>query len=186
MNQRAPIVKTPATYQDVLDAPPNMIAQIIAGELHTQPRPAFPHDRAASGLGIDIGGSFDRGRDGPGGWWIIFEPEFHLGGDILVPDIAGWRRERMPQCPDGAYTDIAPDWVCEILSPSTMSIDRIKKMPIYAREGVAHAWRIDPAAKTLEAYALEGWRRVVIATHGGEDKAEIPPFATIGLDLSGL
>ena len=115
MNQLAPIVKTPATYQDVLDAPPNMIAQIIAGELHTQPRPAFPHDRAASGQGIDIGGSFDRGRDGPGGWWIIFEPELHLGGDILVPDIVGWRRERVAQCPDGAYTDIAPDWVCEIL-----------------------------------------------------------------------
>lgn len=176
----------PATYQDVLDAPPQMVAQVIAGELHVQPRPAFPHARAASGLSGDLIGPFDRGRNGPGGWWIIFEPELHLGDDILVPDIAGWRRARVPQCPDGAYTEIAPDWICEVLSPSIMGVDRIKKMPIYAREGVAHLWLVDPAARTLEAYALDDGRWTVLAAHGDDEKAAIPPFDAIELDLAGL
>ncbi|MYK89894.1 MAG: Uma2 family endonuclease, partial [Acidobacteria bacterium] len=121
-----------ATYQDVLDAPPHRVAEIVDGVLHTNPRPAMPHARASSSLGVKIGGPFDHDAGGPGGWWIIDEPELHLGEDILVPDLAGWRRERMPVYPDAAYCTLAPDWVCEILSPSTRKLDLHGKRPVYA------------------------------------------------------
>ncbi len=125
----------PATYQDVLDAPEHLVAELIAGVLRTQPRPALPHATAASVLGMDLGGPFQRGRGGPGGWWILDEPELHLGEDVLVPDLAGWRRERVPTAPKGAYQELAPDWVCEVLSPSTLQLDRMLKLPRYARAG---------------------------------------------------
>ena len=121
-----------ATYQDVLDAPPHRVAEIVDGTLHTHSRPAMPHARASSMLGIELGGPFDRGRGGPGGWWIVFEPELHLGEDILVPDVAGWRRERMPEYPATAYATLAPDWVCEVLSASMRRLDLQGKRPVYA------------------------------------------------------
>ena len=123
-----------ATYQDVLDAPAHRVAEIIDGTLHTHPRPAMPHARASSSLGVKIGGPFDYDAGGPGGWWIIDEPELHLGEEIVVPDLAGWRRERMPEYPDTAYVTFAPDWVCEVLSASTRKVDLHEKRPIYARE----------------------------------------------------
>ena len=143
-----------ATYQDVLDAPPNKVAEVIAGTLHTHPRPAMRHARASSGIGAKIAPPFDFGDGGPGGWWIIFEPELHLGEDIVVPDLAGWRRETMPEYPDAAYCTIVPDWVCEVLSPSTRRLDLNEKRALYAREGVGHLWFVDPDARTLEAFAL--------------------------------
>ena len=135
---RATKLSEPASYQDVLEAPPHKVAEIIAGTLYMSPRPASKHARASSGLGARIGMPYDYGDQGPGGWWIIDEPELHLGKDILVPDLAGWRRERMPDYPDVAYFTLAPDWVCEVLSPSTRALDKGRKRDIYAREGVAY------------------------------------------------
>ena len=122
-----------ATYEDVLNAPENKVAEILDGELFLSPRPAPRHAAAASSLGGRVGGPFDGGIGGPGGWWILDEPELHFGEHVLVPDLAGWRRERMPAIPDVAFFTLAPDWVCEVLSPSTARIDRGEKLPIYAR-----------------------------------------------------
>lgn len=137
--------KKRATYEDVLRAPPHMIAQVIDGDLVLMPRPAIPHALASSSLGEELGPPFKRGRGGPGGWVIVDEPEIHLAQDIVVPDLAGWRRERMPEAPSTAFVELAPDWVCEVLSPSTAGLDRVKKTRIYARERVQHVWFVDRA-----------------------------------------
>ena len=121
-----------ATYQDVLDAPAHQVAEIVAGTLYTHPRPAPVHTIASSVLGGELNPPFHRGRGGPGGWWILDEPELHLGEDVLVPDLAGWRRERMPDRPDTPYFTLAPEWVCEVLSPSTRRVDLQEKRPVYA------------------------------------------------------
>src|SRR5437016_825432 len=132
--------KKRATYEDVLRAPEHVVAEIINGELRLSPRPGKPHARATSSLGIELGGPFDRGRGGPGGWIILDEPELHLGEEVVVPDLAGWRRERMPTLDEAAYFTLAPDWICEALSKSTEADDRADKLPIYAAAGVEHAW----------------------------------------------
>ena len=176
----------PATYLDVLDAPPHMVAEVLAGTLHTQPRPASRHARAGSVLGMEVGNPFDRGRGGPGGWWIVFEPELHLGADIVVPDLAGWRRTTMPDYPDAAYFETAPDWACEVLSPSTRRIDRNEKRAIYAREGVSHLWFVDPDARTLEAFELRGDRWVLLATLADGAPVSQPPFGAISFPLDAL
>ena len=175
-----------ATYRDVLDAPAHVVAEVVEGSLYTHPRPAAPHARASSVLGGKIGDPFDFGEDGPGGWWIIDEPELHLGKDILVPDLAGWRRERMPDFPDAAYFSLAPDWVCEVLSPSTRDLDRHGKRPVYARDGVGHLWFVDPAARDLEAFELRGGEWVLIATARNDDPVSIPPFEAITFPLDAL
>lgn len=135
---------------------------------------------------MDLGGPFDRARGGPGGWIILDEPELHLHGDALVSDLGGWRRERMPELPDVAAFELAPDWVCEVLSPSTQSHDRVKKMRVYAREGVKHVWLVDPAAQTLEVYTGTNgvWLRSQIAQ--GSEKICAVPFAELELDLAAL
>ena len=130
-----------ATYQDVLDALAHLVAEIIDGTLYTHPHPAPRHVTASSRLTMEIGGPFDRGRGGPGGWRILDEPELHLGEEILVPDLASWRREQMPELPDTAYFTLAPDWACEVRSPSTRKLDLQRKRPIYAGAGVPHAGR---------------------------------------------
>lgn len=183
---RVPPFDRPATYDDLAALPDNLVAEIVNGELHASPRPASRHARAHSVLGRRIGGPFDDGVGGPGGWWILDEPELHLGGDVLVPDLAGWRRARMPQYPDAAYFTIAPDWACEILSPSTVQMDRAKKLAIYAREGVAHAWLVDPTAQTLEVLRLERGRWTILAAHGGNEIVRAEPFGEIELPLSAL
>jgi Uma2 family endonuclease len=155
--RRTPVprpTRSATRYEDLLGLPENLVGEIIDGELHTHPRPAPKHARAYSALGYRIGGPYDGGIDGPGGWWILDEPELHLGSDVLVPDLASWRRERLPRLPESAWFELAPDWVCEILSPSTARVDRVLKMPIYAREGVGHLWLVDPDLETLEVYAL--------------------------------
>ena len=174
-----------ATYTDLLQVPERFVAEIIDGALTTAPRPSFPHARAVSIISRQLD-SFDRGTggpDGPGGWWILFEPELHLGADILVPDIAGWRRERMPVLEDVPYSELAPDWVCEVVSPSTGRSDRVLKMPIYAREQVGHLWLVDPGLRTLEVYGLEAQRWVVLRTHGGNETVRAEPFEAIELAL---
>ena len=175
-----------ATYQDVLDAPAHRVAEIVDGTLHTHPRPAAPHALAKSSLGADLSNPFRFGRGGPGGWWIIDEPELHFGADVLVPDLAGWRRERMPDYPDAAYFTLAPDWVCEVLSPSTRKLDLHGKRPVYAREGVAHLWLVDPLDRTLEAFELRAgaWAPVAAARDG--DPVAVRPFAAVTFSLADL
>jgi Uma2 family endonuclease len=181
------VARRRATYEDVIAAPPNMVAEVIDGELHLQPRPAKPHAAAATTLGEELGPPFKRGRGGPGGWILLDEPELHLGQDILVPDLAGWRRERMPALVDDVpYFTLAPDWVCEVLSPRTARIDRVRKIPIYAREGVTHAWLLDPREHTLEVLRREGPRWLIADTYGGDARVRAEPFDAIELDLGVL
>lgn len=175
-----------ATYEDVLAAPEHLVAEIIDGELYTHPRPAAPHAEAASVLGMDIGSPFHRGRGGPGGWIILSEPELHLGPNILVPDLAGWRRERLPEVPKEAFLTLAPDWVCEVLSPGTALLDRRRKMPLYAKEGVPHLWLVDPLVRSLEVYRLEGERYLHLGTFGENERVRATPFDAIELELEAL
>jgi Uma2 family endonuclease len=179
--------KSRATYDDLLALPENVIGEIINGTLVTQPRPASPHAQAASALGGELHNPFNRGRGGPGGWIILFEPELHLrGGNILVPDLAGWRRERMPVRPDAAAFELAPDWICEVVSPATGATDRADKLPIYAQEQVRHAWLVDPIARTLEVLRLEQshWSLVGVWRDAARVRAE--PFDAIELELEAL
>jgi Uma2 family endonuclease len=183
---RAP-AKKPATYEDIKRLPANVVGQIVDGELWASPRPAARHARASSVLGGKLG-PFDWDRGGPGGWWILFEPELHLGNDVLVPDIAGWRRERMPSIPDAPFFTLAPDWICEVLSPSTAGLDRIRKKHIYAREGVTHVWLVDPIVKTLEVFRLQDghWLEVGAFSAEESDTARAEPFEAIELELKAL
>ncbi len=176
-----------ATYADVLAAPPHMTAEIVGGELRLHPRPAKPHAMAATALGEELGPPFKRGRGGPGGWILIFEPELHLGDDILVPDLSGWRRERMPQVvADVPYFNLPPDWVCEVVSPRSEKYNRTDKLAIYAREHVGGAWLVNPLTRTLEVLEQSdsGW----LLRHVWRDDARVraEPFDAIELDLSVL
>ena len=175
-----------ATYQDVLDAPAHQVAEIVKGTLHTHPRPAMPHARASWVLGGKIGGPFDYGSSGPGGWWLSFEPEVHLGEDIVVPDLAGWRRERMPEYPETAYVTLAPDWVCEVLSASTRRVDLREKRPVYAREGVGYLWIIEPADRTLKAFELWDGEWVLIGCAKDDEPVSVRPFNAITFGLGDL
>jgi Uma2 family endonuclease len=176
----------PATYDDLMAVPDIMVAEIVDGELHASPRPAPRHARAGASLGGELVPPFDRGRGGPGGWCILYEPELHLGRDVLVPDWAGWRRSRMPSLPNTAYFPLAPDWVCEIVSPSTASLDRVKKLAIYAREQVGYAWIIDPDPRTLEVLRLDAGRWTILGTHTDNEVVGAEPFAELELELAAL
>ena len=176
-----------ATYDDLLALPDHVVGEIIGGELIVSPRPAPRHAVATSVLSWRLGPPYHSGEGGPGGWWILFEPELHLADDVLVPDLAGWRRTRMPVVPDTAYFTLAPDWICEVLSPSTARLDRQKKLRIYARERVAHAWLIDPIQRTLEVLRLNGsgqW--VVAAVHADQEEVRAEPFDATTLPLARL
>jgi Uma2 family endonuclease len=179
--------RRPARYDDLLQVPDTMVAEILDGELVTNPRPATPHAHASIGISIDIGGAF-RGPPGappePDEWWILVEPEVHLGSDVLVPDLAGWRRGRLAVLPSVAAMTQAPDWACEVISPSTGAIDRGRKMRIYAREGVGHLWLVDPIARTLEVYRLEDGRWIVAEVYGGDGAVRAEPFAAIEVVLA--
>jgi Uma2 family endonuclease len=161
-----------------------MIAQVLDGELILQPRPAIAHALASTALSEELGPPFKRGRGGPGGWVILYEPELHLGADIVVPDLAGWRREKMPEVPSGAYLSVAPDWACEVLSPSTAGVDRVRKGRIYARERVQHVWFVDPTAQVLEVWRFDGEGYRVALTAASDEKVRAEPFEAIELDLS--
>ncbi len=174
-----------ATYADLLSAPEHMVAELIEGELYLQPRPAKPHAAAATALAEELGPPFKRGRGGPGGWILLIEPELHLGPNVLVPDLAGWRRERLPVLTnDEPYFTLAPDWVCEVLSASTAVKDRVKKLPIYAQHGVKHTWLVEPVQRTLDVLRLQGKHWVIVAVHSGGAPVRAEPFDAIELDLS--
>lgn len=172
-----------ATYEDLLAVPAHLVAELIEGMLVTSPRPASRHAVSASSLGGELFGPFHRGRGGPGGWVILDEPELHLGRNALVPDLAGWRRERMPEIPDVAAFELPPDWICEVLSPSTQALDRADKMPIYATFGVKHVWLVDPLAQILEAYRLESKHYLLLGTWHGDAIVNVEPFEVFGLEL---
>jgi len=182
----APPARRRATDDDLLAVPDHLVAEIIDGELYTTPRPAPRHANASTALAAALHGPFDRGRGGPGGWRILFEPELHLADHVAVPDIAGWRRERMPTLPDTAYFAVAPDWICEVQSPSTAALDRAKKLRVYAPEGVGHAWMVDPEARTLEILRLEHGHWTIVATYSGADVIRAEPFDAIAVDLATL
>ncbi len=186
MNETSPVARRPATYADVLAAPPHMVAEVIAGALHLHPRPRARHALSASILGARLVEGAHGAREDGGGWTILDEPELHLGADILVPDIAGWRRETLPALEDVAHFTTRPDWVCEVLSPSTKEYDLTEKRAIYGREGVGHLWLVDPEARTLEVFrrTAEGW--LLTAAHHGEESVALEPFDTVGIDLARL
>lgn len=176
--------KRGATYEDLLNVPPHRVAEIIDGELHTSPRPALPHAGASSSLGYLLSGPFRFGIGGPGGWIILDEPELHLHANVVVPDLAGWRRERMPELPKGPAMELAPDWLCEVLSPSTEARDRADKLPLYARESVGHVWLINPELRTLEVLRRQETQWVLVAIWKGESKVRAEPFEAIELDMA--
>lgn len=175
-----------ATYEDLLRIPDHLIGEIIHGSLRTSPRPALRHAQAASILGEELGPPFRRGRGGPGGWIFLDEPEVHLGMSVVVPDIGGWTRERLPEVPDEPYLAIAPDWICEVVSPSTEQLDRDVKLPLYAAHGVGHVWLIDPIRKTLEVFRLDGRSFRHCAQHRNDEKVRAEPFREFELELSRL
>jgi Uma2 family endonuclease len=179
-------LRKPAVYEDLFDLPPNVVGEIVNGALHSHPRPAPRHARSSSILGGRLTTRFDDGDGGPGGWCILFEPELHLGDDILVPDLAGWRRERMPVLPETAWFDLAPDWVCEVLSPSTARLDRVQKMPIYRTAGVAYLWLVDPELRTVEAYESAHGCWSLIGSYADQEKIHVPPFDAVEIDLGSL
>lgn len=177
-----------AGYAEVLVAPPHRVAEVVDGTLYAQPRPALRHAQVSSVLGGELGPPFGRGRGGPGGWILLDAPELHLGPerDIVVPDLAGWRRVRLPELPDAPYLTLAPDWLCEVVSPSTQAHDRVRKLPLYRRDGVLHVWLVDPLAQTLEVYRLDGESYRLTATFGGDDPVRAEPFDAIALELGAL
>jgi Uma2 family endonuclease len=179
-------LKKGASYDDLREVPEHYVAEMFDGDLYASPRPALPHARSAVALAVELGGPFDLRRNGPGGWLLLVEPELHFGHDVLVPDLAGWRRERLPSLPAAAFMTLAPDWICEVVSPVTEAIDRGRKLRIYGREGVPHAWLVDPLRHTLEVLALEAGRFVPLAEHAGDGKIRAQPFDVIELELGSL
>jgi Uma2 family endonuclease len=176
-------------YEEYLRVPSHLRAEVINGTLNVLPRPAPRHANAASVLGGELNGMFQRGRGGPGGWWILFEPELQLDPkEPIAPDLVGWRVERMPELPETAYFTLAPDWVCEMLSRSTDKIDRQDKLPYYAAHGVRHVWLVDPIDKRLEVHTLDDatkrWRAVRV--YEGDTTVRAEPFDAVELELRGL
>lgn len=179
--------RRPAAYEDLLAVPDHMVAQIVDGELIAVPRPSSGHSYAVASISGTFLGPFHLGSGGgPGGWVILPEPELHMGPDILVPDLAGWRRERLPVLRDMPFFELAPDWVCEVLSPATVRLDRTRKLPIYAREQVCHAWLVDPAMRTLEVFRLQGSQWLLVGTYAEEEKVRAEPFEAVEIALGTL
>jgi len=185
-----PSLPRPATRADVDALPPHVVGEILAGELVVSPRPALPHANATSVLGALLNTAFQLGIGGPGGWWIIDEPELSLGidprYDPVVPDIAGWRRDATPYLPVAPVHSQVPAWVCEVISPGTQRRDRILKVPFYARAGVRHVWLVDPIAETLEVLRLDGAHYLLAAAYGGAEVVQAEPFQALALPLGAL
>ena len=176
-----------AVYDDLYNLPENMTGEIIEGELHAFPRPHYRHSNIELTLGVELGAPYRFGRGGgPGGWIILIEPEVMLGENLLVPDLAGWKQERLPAPPTDNWTTVVPDWVCEILSPSTFRVDRVRKMPIYAAHGLPYLWLIDPVAKVLETFGLKDGVWTVLGNFADKDKVRVEPFTAVAIELANL
>jgi Uma2 family endonuclease len=181
-----PARKVP-TLADLEALPPGVKGEIIEGVLYTMPRPRSRHQNVISELIVSLHGPFQRGRGGPGGWWILPEPGIELPNTPEIsPDVAGWQRSRMPELPGDEPLRLVPDWVCEILSPSTRRHNLLIKKPYYAKVGVAFHWIVDPVARTLSAYRLEAGKWLELAVHGDERDAHIAPFDAIAVDVAAL
>ncbi len=178
--------KRPATYADIEAAPEHLIAEIIEGRLETQPRPSLRQNATSFSLGDELGAPFQKGRGGPGGWVFFNEPEVKFGSDILVPDIAGWRVERLNGYPDTNWFEVAPDWLCGVLSASTEKRDRTVKLRIYAEAGVSHVWLIDPRQQLLEAFELREGRWLLLGAWSGGETVCVAPFNAITIALGDL
>jgi len=174
-------------WKELCALPDHLVGEILDGELVTSPRPTPRHSKASSLLVIQIGGAFQRGRDGgPGGWWIFYEPEIHFSEMVIVPDTAGWKKERLPKMPDTAFFELPPDWVCEVLSPSTARYDKISKLRAYAENGVPYYWIVDPRLRTLEVLRLDKKGYRLEGVFEGTDKVSAPPFEVVEIDLEEL
>lgn len=179
--------KKKATYDDLYDIPDNMTGEIISGELIVTPRPSRKHTYATSALGSEIIHSYQFGRNGgPGGWIVIIEPEIKLGEHTMVPDLAGWKEERYPDEEPYNWISVPPDWVCEMLSPATRRLDRMEKMPIYAQYEVSYLWLADPVEKTLEVFRLKEGEWVVTRLFTDDARVRAEPFTEIEINLSDL
>jgi Uma2 family endonuclease len=176
-----------ATYEDLFSIPENMTGEIIDGELFVHPRPSRKHISTVSSLGYAIGPAYQFGKeDGPGGWIILIEPEIQLGEHTMVPDLAGWKQERFPEEEPCNSITVAPDWVCEVLSPKTAGHDRVKKMSKYAGFSIGYAWLLDPVITTLEAYKLESGLWLLLAAYEGAETVRVEPFQEVEIDLGVL
>jgi hypothetical protein len=180
------IVKRNATYADLEAVPPNLVAEILYGKLVTHPRPAMPHSIASHALSGELSGPFQKGRGGPGGWIFGFEPELHLGPHVVVPDIAAWRRERLPVMPSKAFVETPPDWICEVISPSTETHDKGPKRRISATYGVGHLWHLDPLVRQLEVFELHESKWVLHEVYQDNEPVKAPPFDAITFSLGDL
>ncbi|HEX7154608.1 MAG TPA: Uma2 family endonuclease [Thermoanaerobaculia bacterium] len=182
----AKLISKSASYDDLSRMPDDVVAELVHGDLFASPRPAFRHARAQGRLFRHLARAFEDGENGPGGWWIVAEPEIRLYGSAVVPDLAGWRLARVPDYPDVNNFDIPPDWLCEVVSPSTERHDRVRKLPFYAGHGVQHAWIVDPQLKMLEVLRLSEGHWLTVATHAGDDVVRAEPFEAIELNLGWL
>ena len=182
----ADAIKRSATYAELAAVPPHLVAEIVYGTLVTHPRPAPPHAVSSLALGHELTGPFQKGRGGPGGWVFMAEPELHLGPQVIVPDLAAWRRERMPAMPDKAYIETAPDWVCEVLSPTTVAHDKGPKRRIYATYGVHFVWHLDPNARTLEVFELQDGHWILLDVFQDADTVKARPFDAVPFSLADL
>jgi Uma2 family endonuclease len=180
------LIRRGATYEDLLLLFEEPVGEIVDGNLYTSPRPSIPHAVSASALGAALGGAFQLAPGGSGGWWILTQPELQLGDDILVADLAGWRRHRLPEPPETMAIDLAPDWACEIISPETETLDRAHKLAAHARAGVEYAWVVDPAARRLEVLRREAAGFIALGTFIDHAVVRAEPFAAIDLHLSSL
>ncbi|ATB28570.1 Uma2 family endonuclease [Melittangium boletus] len=186
MTEETPPPPDEATRARLEALPPHVVGEILGGQLIVSPRPASPHSAASFALSVELGGPFQKGRDGPGGWWYFTEPELHLGPDVLVPDLAGWRRSRMPVRVPVPHFTLAPDWVCEVLSPSTARIDRTLKKQRYAREGVEYVWLVDPMLRTLEVLRWHEGQWLERGAWSGHERVRAEPFEALELPLEAL
>ncbi len=178
--------KRNATYADIEALPEHVIGEILYGTLVTQPSPSMPHGAAQSALSGELSRPFQKGKGGPGGWVFVTVPELHISGHVLVPDIGGWKRERMPAVPKTAHVNIAPDWICEILSESTEKYDRGLKRDIYREIGVQHLWLLDPGFKYLECFQCVANKWLLDGTYSGGEPVRVPPFDAIEISLNEL
>lgn len=178
-----------ATYADLLALPEDVRGEVLAGELTLSPAPLPRHSKAQGSARRFLGGPFDDddGRGGPGGWWIFVEVDVALGPhDIVRPDLVGWRRERLPQPGTMRPIQVAPDWVCEVLSPSTAARDRVAKRRLYAQAGIPYYWLIDPELRLLEALALREGVWVELGVFDETASARIAPFDAVELEIGRL
>ena len=182
----AEAAKKKASYDDLFGIPENMTGEIIDGELIATPRPSARHSNVEFVLSARLGPPYRFAEGGPGGWVILIEQEIMLTDQLLVPDLSGWKKERFPGVPVKNYISVPPHWVCEVLSPGTVGIDKVKKMPVYAQHEIPYLWFVDPLAKTLEVFGLEAGRWFMLAAFTGAVRVRAEPFREAEIELENL